>query len=96
MDRQPFQSLESGRFPPMGTLASKTDGAWLHPRGTPEMREPSIPGPDVEEAAARLGPTHMWRPPFLPQTCRSPPTPNSTTCAGSSCSGTDWVIDAQM
>lgn len=28
------------------------------------MREPSTPGPDVEEAAARLSPARMWHPPF--------------------------------
>lgn len=29
MDRQPLQSLEPGCFPPLGALASKTDGACL-------------------------------------------------------------------
>ena len=64
MDPQTFQSLEHGHFLPLGTLASKTDGACLHPR-SPETREPSTPSPDLEEAAARLGPAHMWRQPPL-------------------------------
>lgn len=63
MDLQTFKSLEYGRFPPLGTLASKTDRTCLHPRSS-EMEESSIPGPDVEETETRLGPAHMWRRPF--------------------------------
>lgn len=94
MDRQPLQSLEPGCFPPLGTLASKTDGACLlAPQRPPKCRNPA-PLAQTRRRRQRVSapPTRGAHPfpdvqephPRLDQTCRRQRL------------GTGWGVDAQM
>lgn len=82
MDQQPLQSLEPGRFPPLSTLASKTDGACLLvPQRPLKCRNPAPLARRGEGGSTAQPRPRVSR--TLPQTRRSP-THRSTRRAGGS------------